>query len=480
MTRMHSSFPATSGYRPKSIIVWASVAFLIAACATVPITGRSQLMLVTDDQIIRASTASFNSFMVAASQKKAIVRESDSPEAARALTGITRIGHRILQASGIEERYKWDIILVKSTASNAMVMPTGKIIVFSSLLSITQNEGQLAAVIGHEVAHVVARHKAERLSQVLLSNALLSSVDAALTNSKYRPMITSALGLGVQYAVLLPYSREHESEADHIGLLYMAKAGYEPSEAIRLWERMEASDRHSSLDFFSSHPSHESRRAQIKAWLPEAMVYYNDPTRPLPSNLAELEKTVAATREGVSAPEAMRPKYPVGFWYRAKLSNKSEPVTSRYEQDVPCGNRTCMKLILSNGETSLQTLEGEIVELRKSDNSSVKFEPPMRLSQFPLRVGNKWSQVLNIKTSAGAVNSVRVTGSVVAYESITVPAGTFMAFKTIVSVNGQRFRTSWWAPETGTGVRVEIIDRDQTVVGELLEYQQTADPAGAF
>src|SRR5262249_20540920 len=172
----------------------------------------------------------------------------------------------------------------------------------------------------------VARHKAERLSQLLLAEITLSTVDLALGNSKYRPFIGAALGLGIQYAVILPYSREHEYEADHIGLLYMAKAGYEPSEAIKFWDRMEKAEGGTSWDFSSTHPAHENRRAQLQAWLPEAMIYFADPSRPLPSNLSEVETAVrSGTEKFALAAEGVRPTYSPGFWGRAKVNNRSTP-----------------------------------------------------------------------------------------------------------------------------------------------------------
>lgn len=164
------------------------------------------------------------------------------------------------------------------------VMPNGKIVVYTGILPVAETEAGLAAVIAHEVAHVVARHGAERLSQESLAQGLLTAADAVLAvqDDEYRPWIGAALGLGAQYGVLLPFSREHESEADHIGLLYMAKAGYDPAEAIGFWERMEAASGSRPAEFLSTHPSPATRRSQIRAWLPEANGYYADRTRALP------------------------------------------------------------------------------------------------------------------------------------------------------------------------------------------------------
>jgi Zn-dependent protease with chaperone function len=453
----------------------------VSACATVPITGRTQLMLIPDDKIIQASDVSFTSFMTVARQKSAVLSESESAEAARVIAMVNRVSNRVIAASGLRDRYNWEVILVKSKARNAFVAPHGKIVVFTGLLPVIQNEAQLAAVIGHEVAHVVARHKAERLSQVLLGELALTAVDIALHNSKNLAAISSVLGLGIQYAVLLPYSREHESEADHISLLYMAKAGYEPTEAIRLWERMSSLEGFSLWDFFSTHPSHDTRRAQIEEWLPEAMVYFTDQSRPLPANLAEVEAAVAARRQdSVLALEGVRPNLVPGFSYRLKLSNRPGPTAYKLRNSTSCATGDCLIVESDLGETTVYTSDFAVVETRKSDGSGFRFDPPLSLAQWPLRVGNSWTQTTTFET-AGRKVSARVTGQVVSYESVTVPAGTFMAFKTIISLDGQRYIERWWAPETGTAVRSIMSDgRQGQVRGELLDYQQSADPAGGF
>jgi hypothetical protein len=314
----------------------------------------------------------------------------------------------------------------------------------------------------------------------LLAQTALAVVDVALTNSKYRPLVGATLGLGVQYGAILPYSREHEYEADHIGLFYMAKAGYEPSEAIRFREQMERADEHTSWDFFSTHPSHENRRARLQNWLPEAMIYFADQSRPLPSTLAEVQAAIRSRAEQtVSAPEGLKPNLLPGFWVRVKDSNSSIPRTSTVTGTATCMVGECVVMESDSGTTSLVTRDYEMVEIR-SANSWVRFDPPLRI-QWPLKVGTAWSHMTTIATSEGAKIATRVTGNVVSYESVTVPAGTFMAFRMILSLNGRRFLEAWWAPETRTSVRSIIADpRQGEVVSELIDYQRGDDPAGAF
>lgn len=236
------------------VLVSAHITFVVA-CATVPITGRQQLRLISNEKLIPAANQQFSRFMSLAQQKNAILSASDSPEAARIVEMVTRVSDRIIEAAGLRAGYKWETVVVKAREPNAFVMPNGKIVVFTGLLPVCRNEAGLAAVLGHEVGHVVAEHAAERVSHALVTQVTLQTVNAALADSTHRPLIAAALGLGAQYGILLPFSREHETEADRIGLLSMAKAGYDPSEAIALWERMEARKGSGPWEFLSTHPS---------------------------------------------------------------------------------------------------------------------------------------------------------------------------------------------------------------------------------
>ena len=185
--------------------------------------------------------------------------------------------------------FKWEANLVESAQVNANCRPGGKIIVYTGLLPVTQTEGGLAAVIGHEVTHAVCRHSNERLSDNMIAQVGLAGFEQALGSKdpKTRAQLMEALGTGVQLGVLLPFSRTHESEADHLGLILMAKAGYDPRESEALWVRMsELSNGQQPPEFLSTHPSNETRIRQIQEWLPEALAYYSANPAPPPA-LAE-------------------------------------------------------------------------------------------------------------------------------------------------------------------------------------------------
>jgi len=260
------------------------VALLTVACATVPITGRSQVLLFSDAQVVRLANQHHAKFMADARQKGVIVTPADA-ESARALDLVHRVGGRIIDAAGLADRHRWEITLVRDRSANASVLPNGKIVVHTGLLPVAKSDAGLAAVLGHEVGHVVARHSAERLSQTMLAQVGVQVANAAVAvyDPRYQAVTAAALGLGAQFGVLLPYSREHESEADHLGILFMAKAGYDPAEAIALWERMETVGGARQPEWVSSHPSPATRRAQLRAWLPQAQRYYQDRSLPLPT-----------------------------------------------------------------------------------------------------------------------------------------------------------------------------------------------------
>jgi predicted Zn-dependent protease len=256
------------------------VLLLAVACETVPITGRSQVILFSEQEVSQLADKHHAQFMTEARQKGTVV-PAGSADAAM----VERVGRRIIDAAGLASERPWEITLIRDNQANAFVLPNGKIVVYTGLLGPAKNEAGLAAVVGHEVGHVVARHSAERLSQSMLAQAGVQAANVAV--AAYDPRFTAvtgaALGLGVQYGALLPYNRAHESEADHLGILFMAKAGYDPAESIALWERMEAGSGGGKPQWLSSHPSAATRRAQLREWLPEAQRYYKDRSRPLPT-----------------------------------------------------------------------------------------------------------------------------------------------------------------------------------------------------
>ncbi len=241
----------------------ALVAAVAGGCETVPITGRSQLQLVSGDQEVQMGAEAYKEILAKA--------KISADPAANAL--VTRVGTRIAAATGRTD-LPWEFKVIDDPQTvNAFALPGGKVAVYTGILPITRDEAGLAVVLGHEVSHVMARHSAERISEQLGAELVAKGIGAAIGLD---PQITQAgAGLLVN-TLLLPWGRKQESEADHLGLIYMAKAGYDPHAARDLWIRMaEASKgRARPPEFLSTHPSEETRVRQIEGWLPEAMRSY--------------------------------------------------------------------------------------------------------------------------------------------------------------------------------------------------------------
>jgi predicted Zn-dependent protease len=270
--------------RLRTRVVLTLVALAAAACSQVALTGRSQLLLVSDAQMAQLAKESRTKFLQDAESQHTIVGEQDAADGAF-VTMANRVSARIVNAAGVEKQAQWRTYVVRSKDVNANASADGTIVVYTGILPVAQTEAGLAVILGHEVAHVVARHSSERLSQTLVAQGV-TNVAAALASPAYQGAIGAALGLGAQYGVLMPYSRQHESEADHLGIYYMAKAGYDPAEAPRLWERMSARGGAAPPEFLSTHPSEATRITQLRAWYPDARRYYENPNLPLPAVLA--------------------------------------------------------------------------------------------------------------------------------------------------------------------------------------------------
>jgi predicted Zn-dependent protease len=258
------------------IVMWQS------GCTPVAYTGRSQLLLISDTQAAQLSRQSRAQFLQQADSQGLLMRPTDSEQSAKIIPSVNQVAMRIVEAAGMANRAQWRVFVVKSNQVNANVTPDGTIVVYTGILPLAQNPTGLAAVLGHEVSHVVARHTAERLSQTLLAQGV-NQTAVALSDPKHRPAVAAALGVGTQYGVLLPFSRAHESEADHLGLYFMAKAGFDPAEAPAFWRRMEARGGNQPPEFLSTHPSHSTRVRQLEGWLPDARRYFEDRTLPLPT-----------------------------------------------------------------------------------------------------------------------------------------------------------------------------------------------------
>jgi len=253
------------------------VILLAFSCTTVPITERRQLNLIPASSMLSMSFQQYDQFL----QENKL---SDYQEKTRM---VKRVGRRIQGAveqyfanQGQAERladYDWEFNLVASDQVNAWAMPGGKVVVYEGLLPVAQNETGLAVVMGHEVAHAVARHGNERMSQGMLAQFGTIALSEALKSqpAQTQQLWMMAFGLGAQVGVILPYSRLHESEADHLGLIFMAMAGYDPREAVDFWQRMaEKKGGKSPPEFLSTHPADKKRIQNIKELMPDAMEYY--------------------------------------------------------------------------------------------------------------------------------------------------------------------------------------------------------------
>ena len=241
---------------------------IVAACETVPYTGRSQLQFMSPEQESQLGAQAFQ-------QTLAKAKLSSSAAASEM---VTRVGSRIAAVTG-QPGTKWEYRLIEDDKqANAFALPGGKVAVYTGILPITRDENGLAAVLGHEIGHVVARHGGERISQQMLVNVGLEATMAALSrgNPATVQAVASLLGAGATVGVLLPWGRAQESEADHLGLILMAKAGYDPHAARDLWVRMAAASQGTGKppEFLSTHPSEPTRIRQIELWLPEAMRFY--------------------------------------------------------------------------------------------------------------------------------------------------------------------------------------------------------------
>lgn len=259
------------------LVVLLIAAMFLGSCATVPVTGRSQLNLVPSSSMLSLSNEQYREFL------RTNKRSNNSIETAR----VKRVGNRLKLAveqyfrqrglSSELRNYSWEFNLIENKSPNAWCMPGGKIAVYTGILPYTKTDAGLAVVIAHEIAHAAAKHGNERMSQMLLTQLGGTALSSALNSypRKTRQLWLTAFGVGSQVALLLPYSRLQEYEADRIGLIFMAMAGYNPNEAIGFWQRLSKGAKGGKPpEFLSTHPSDASRIRQIRNAIPDAMKYY--------------------------------------------------------------------------------------------------------------------------------------------------------------------------------------------------------------
>jgi predicted Zn-dependent protease len=262
----------------KKTLTVLTLTLVMVACSKNSITGRNQLAILPESELRAMAATEYQQFL---SQNKVV-----SASASKDAEMVRRVGQRLVNAinkyyssKGLTnelEGYKWEYNLVDSKDVNAWAMPGGKIVVYSGLLPVTQNEAALAVVLGHEITHALAHHGNERMSQAMVAQGI-GVVGGVLTsgNQQVASIFNNVYGPGAQIGVLLPNSRKQELEADRYGLIFTAMAGYNPREAIPLWERMKSmSDGNRPPEFLSTHPAEETRIQRLQQLMPEALKYY--------------------------------------------------------------------------------------------------------------------------------------------------------------------------------------------------------------
>jgi predicted Zn-dependent protease len=263
--------------RLRLVLIAGALPVALAACAKVPLTGRSQLHLIPSSEMMAMSAQQYGEFL-----------KTNPPSTnAQGTAQVQRVGVRIqhsveryLTDHGLAARirdYHWEFNLVESKDVNAWCMPGGKVVVYTGLLPVAKDDAGLAVVMGHEIAHAIAEHGSERMSQQMLAQMGGVALSQAIKTkpAQTQQLWMGAFGAGAQYGVLLPFSRTQESEADHLGLIFMASAGYDPHTAVTFWQRMsQASGGQAPPEYMSTHPSDATRIRKIQEELPEALQYY--------------------------------------------------------------------------------------------------------------------------------------------------------------------------------------------------------------
>ena len=272
---------------------------LFASCGTtrtVPLTGRKQNLMVSDAEVLSLSNQQYAEYMKTA---KASTNATNTAMVKRAGQKLATAVETYLRNNGMTEdvqNYSWVFNLVQDNQVNAFCMPGGKIVVYEGLLPVTQNEASLAIVLGHEIAHAVARHSAEQMSKKIkqqYGTQIGGAVLGALGMGSNTTSILQAIAQqGFQFKNL-SYSRDHEYEADHMGLIFAAMAGYDPQVAVTFWQRMAASSQNQTSEFMSDHPSDANRIKKIQAWMPEALRYYKPATTTTTAKKATTTRTAA-------------------------------------------------------------------------------------------------------------------------------------------------------------------------------------------
>lgn len=262
----------------KILILVLFSAIILTGCVINKVTGRKQLSLVPESELQLMAVSQYSTFL---SENK-VLNPSSNKDAAM----VDRVGARISNAitnyfksqgkESVTEGYKWEFNTIESKEANAWCMPGGKVVVYTGLLPITQNETALAIVVGHEIAHAIALHGSERMSQAMMQQLGGMALEIAISQKpeETKNLFMQAYGIGSTLGAVLPWSRQQETEADQYGLMFAAMAGYDPQEAIPFWQRMSEAGGTKPPEFLSTHPSDETRIRKLKEFMPEATKYY--------------------------------------------------------------------------------------------------------------------------------------------------------------------------------------------------------------
>ena len=252
--------------------------FILTSCGSVPLTGRRQVLLVPDSEVLSLSLTQYDEYIKTATKSTNKTQTATVERVGKKIAAATEAYLKQNGMSAEIAKFSWEFNLIKSDDVNAFCMPGGKIVVYEGLLPLATSDDELAVVLGHEVAHAVAKHSNERMSQEVLAQYGAAAVDVVLSSKSETARIIggTVFGLGAQFGVMLPYSRKHELEADYMGLVFMTMAGYDPNKAITFWQKMAAaSGKSNDSDFMSTHPNDNRRISELQRYLPEMEKYKN-------------------------------------------------------------------------------------------------------------------------------------------------------------------------------------------------------------
>lgn len=260
----------------KKLAISSILLIFILACSKVPITGRKQFNIIPENTLLNQSYTSYGSFL----QDNKVLNNADSRLIKKVGNKIKVAVEKYMSEKGLSDdlkNFEWEFNLVESNEVNAWCMPGGKVVFYTGILKYTQGEEGIATIMGHEIAHAIAQHGAERMSQALVQQFGGVALNVALeqNNVKGQQYWMAAYGAGTTVGMTLPFSRLHETEADKLGMIFMAMAGYNPEEAISFWKRMSEGKTSSTPEFLSTHPHSSTRIKDLKNYLPEAKKYYN-------------------------------------------------------------------------------------------------------------------------------------------------------------------------------------------------------------